>query len=159
MKQKISRFFCFQERATSFKVETIAGITTFMTMAYILVVQPSLMVGDADYVIDTNGVMITKEAILVTCALVSAVITLFMALYANMPFALSTGMGNNAMFGAMLIAGAISFGGIMSLILISGAIFVLLTVFGVRDLIVKTIPKNLKIAISTVTTMAFPAWR
>lgn len=53
------------------------------------------------------------------------------------------------MFGAMLIAGAISFGGIMSLILISGAIFVLLTVFGVRDLIVKTIPKNLKIAIST----------
>lgn len=149
MKQKISRFFCFQERATSFKVETIAGITTFMTMAYILVVQPSLMVGDADYVIDTNGVMITKEAILVTCALVSAVITLFMALYANMPFALSTGMGNNAMFGAMLIAGAISFGGIMSLILISGAIFVLLTVFGVRDLIVKTIPKNLKIAIST----------
>ncbi|HJF94807.1 MAG TPA: NCS2 family permease, partial [Lachnoclostridium phocaeense] len=93
--------------------------------------------------------MITKEAILVTCALVSAVITLFMALYANMPFALSTGMGNNAMFGAMLIAGAISFGGIMSLILISGLIFLLLTVFGVRDLIVKTIPKNLKIAIST----------
>ena len=93
--------------------------------------------------------MITKEAILVTCALVSAVITLLMALYANMPFALSTGMGNNAMFGAMLIAGAISFGGIMSLILISGLIFLLLTVFGVRDLIVKTIPKNLKIAIST----------
>lgn len=149
MKEKISSFFRFQERGTSFKVETIAGITTFMTMAYILVVQPNLMVGDADYVIDTNGVMITKEAILVTCALVSAVITLFMALYANMPFALSTGMGNNAMFGAMLIAGAISFGGIMSLILISGAIFVLLTVFGVRDLIVKTIPKNLKIAIST----------
>lgn len=79
MKEKISSFFRFQERGTSFKVETIAGITTFMTMAYILVVQPSLMVGDADYVIDTNGVMITKEAILVTCALVSAVITLFMA--------------------------------------------------------------------------------
>ena len=106
MKEKISSFFQFSERGTNFKVETIAGITTFMTMAYILVVQPSLMVGDADYVIDTNGVMITKEAILVTCALVSAVITLFMALYANMPFALSTGMGNNAMFGAMLIAGA-----------------------------------------------------
>lgn len=149
MKQKISSFFKMGERGTSFKVETIAGITTFMTMAYVLVVQPSLMVGDTDYIVDTNGVMITKEAILVTCALVSCVITLFMALYANMPFALSTGMGNNAMFGAMLIAGAISFGGIMALILISGTIFVLLTVFGIRDLIVKTIPKNLKIAIST----------
>lgn len=62
MKQKISRFFCFQERATSFKVETIAGITTFMTMAYILVVQPSLMVGDADYVLPLAGLISLKDA-------------------------------------------------------------------------------------------------
>ena len=113
-------------------METIAGITTFMTMAYILVVQPSLMVGDGDSVVDINGVLITKEAILVTCAIVSAFITLLMALYANLPFALATGMGSNAMFGAMLIAGDISFGGIMSMILISGSIFLLLTIFGVR---------------------------
>ncbi|HIV13706.1 MAG: NCS2 family permease [Clostridiales bacterium] len=149
MKEKISSFFRFKERGTNFRVETIAGITTFMTMAYILVVQPSLMVGDGDSVVDINGVLITKEAILVTCAIVSAFITLLMALYANLPFALATGMGSNAMFGAMLIAGDISFGGIMSMILISGSIFLLLTIFGVRDLIVKTIPKNLKIAIST----------
>lgn len=149
MKEKLSAFFKFKERGTNFKVETIAGITTFMTMAYILVVQPSLMVGSEATVTDINGVVISKEAIVVTCALVSGLITLLMALYANLPFALATGMGSNAMFGSMLTNGQISFGGIMSMTLISGSIFLLLTIFGVRDLIVKTIPKNLKIAIGT----------
>lgn len=149
MKERISHFFKFEERNTNFKIEIIAGITTFMTMAYILVVQPSLMVGDTASIIDINGVQITKEAIVVTCAIVSALITLLMACYANLPFALATGMGSNALFGGMLIAGDISFGGIMSMTLISGLIFLLLTVFGIRDLIVKTIPKNLKIAIGT----------
>lgn len=149
MKEKLSAFFKFKERGTNFKVETIAGITTFMTMAYILVVQPSLMVGSDAAITDINGVVITKEAIVVTCALVSGLITLLMALYANLPFALATGMGSNAMFGAMLTNGEISFGGIMSMTLISGGIFLVLTIFGVRDLIVKTIPKNLKVAIGT----------
>lgn len=149
MKEKLSAFFKMKERGTNFKVETIAGITTFMTMAYILVVQPSLMVGADAAITDINGVVISKEAIVVTCALVSGIITLLMALYANLPFALATGMGSNAMFGSMLTNGQISFGGIMSMTLISGLIFLLLTIFGVRDLIVKTIPKNLKIAIGT----------
>ena len=149
MKEKLSAFFKMKERGTNFKVETIAGITTFMTMAYILVVQPSLMVGAESTITDINGVVISKEAIVVTCALVSGIITLLMALYANLPFALATGMGSNAMFGSMLTNGQISFGGIMSMTLISGLIFLLLTIFGVRDLIVKTIPKNLKIAIGT----------
>lgn len=146
--EKIRQFFKFGERKTNFKVETIAGITTFMTMAYILVVQPTLIVGsDVSSITDINGVVITKEAILVTCALVSAIITLLMAFYANLPFALATGMGSNALFGGMLIAGQISFGGIMSMTLISGLIFLVLTIFGIRDLIVKTIPKNIKTAI------------
>ena len=149
MKEKLSAFFKMKERGTNFKVETIAGITTFMTMAYILVVQPSLMVGADAAITDINGVVISKEAIVVTCALVSGIITLLMALYANLPFALATGMGSNAMFGSMLTNGQISFGGIMSMTLISGLIFLLLTIFGVRDLIVKTIPKNLKVAIGT----------
>ncbi len=146
--EKIRQFFKFGERKTNFKVETIAGITTFMTMAYILVVQPTLIVGsDVSSITDINGVVITKEAILVTCALVSAIITLLMAFYANLPFALATGMGSNALFGGMLIAGQLSFGGIMSMTLISGLIFLVLTIFGIRDLIVKTIPKNIKTAI------------
>ena len=66
-------------------------------MAYVLVVQPGAIVGygDAAFIIDANGVMITKEAIVVTCAITSGLITLLMALYANLPFALATGMGSN----------------------------------------------------------------
>ena len=92
---KIADFFKFRERNTSYKKELIAGITTFMTMAYVLVVQPGAIVGygDAAFIIDANGVMITKEAIVVTCAIISGLITLLMALYANLPFALATGMG------------------------------------------------------------------
>lgn len=146
---KIAEFFHFKERNTSAKIELIAGITTFMTMAYVLVVQPGAIVGfgDVSSVIDANGVEITKEAILVSCAIVSCIITLMMAFYANLPFALATGMGSNFMFGALIQSGELSFGGAMAMTLISGVIFVLLTIFGVRDLIVKAIPKNIKIAI------------
>lgn len=148
---KIADFFKFRERNTSYKKELIAGITTFMTMAYVLVVQPGAIVGygDAAFIIDANGVMITKEAIVVTCAIISGLITLLMALYANLPFALATGMGSNFMFGALIQSQQLSFGGAMAMTLISGVIFLLLTIFGIRDLIVKAIPKNIKISIGT----------
>lgn len=148
---KIAEFFKFKERNTSTKIEIITGITTFMTMAYVLVVQPSAIVGfgPAASIIDANGVEITKEAIVVTCAIVSSLITLLMALYANLPFALATGMGSNFMFGALIQTGELSFGGAMAMTLISGSVFVLLTIFGIRDLIVKAIPKNIKISIGT----------
>lgn len=146
----IKSFFRLEEKGTNVKTEVIAGLTTFMTMAYVLAVQPSAIVGFAgDSYTDINGVVITKEAIMVTCAIVSAVITLFMGLYANLPFALATGMGTNFMFGGLLQANTLSFGAIMSITLISGVIFVILTIFGVRDLIVKAIPKNIKIGIGT----------
>lgn len=146
----LKSFFKLQEKGTTVKTEILAGITTFMTMAYVLAVQPSAIVGfDGNTFIDINGVTISKEAISVTCALVSGLITLLMGFYANMPFALSCGMGTNFMFGALLQANTLSFGAIMSITLISGTIFVILTIFGVRDLIVKAIPKNIKTAIGT----------
>ncbi len=148
MKQ-LSRFFNFAEKGTSFQIELIAGLTTFMTMAYVLVTQPGAICGYGAeaYIIDSNGVMITKEAIMVSCAFISAIITILMGLYANLPFALSTGMGSNFMFGALIQSGSISFGGAMAITLVSGIIFVILTKLGIRDLIVKAMPKNLKVAI------------
>lgn len=147
--EKLSRFFNFAEKGTSFQIEVIAGLTTFMTMAYVLVTQPGAICGyGADaYIVDCNGVMITKEAIMVSCAFISAIITILMGLYANLPFALSTGMGSNFMFGALIQSGSISFGGAMAITLVSGIIFVVLTKLGIRDLIVKAMPKNLKVAI------------
>ena len=123
--EKLEEFFKLKERGTSVKIEVLAGITTFMTMAYVLVVQPGAIIGFGDAVsfTDINGLVITKEAIAVTCAVISALITLLMGFYANLPFALATGMGTNFMFGALLQSNTLSFGAIMAITLISGLIF------------------------------------
>lgn len=145
----LSRFFKFKTLNTNMKTEVLAGITTFMTMAYVLAVQPSAIVGFQEAsLVDVNGVLITKEAILIMVAIVSGLITMLMAVYTNMPFALSTGMGSNFMFGALIQSGELAFGSAMAMTLISGIVFLLLSILGIRDVIVKMIPKNIKISIS-----------
>lgn len=70
--ESIKRFFKFEERGTTLNTEIIAGLTTFMTMAYVLVLQPNAIIGfSVPEVIDVNGVLISKEAVLITTALVS----------------------------------------------------------------------------------------
>ncbi len=85
--EKLEDFFKLKERGTSVKIEVLAGITTFMTMAYVLVVQPGAIIGFGDAVsfTDINGLVITKEAIAVTCAVISALITLLMAFTPTCP--------------------------------------------------------------------------
>jgi len=146
----LATMFKLDERKTNVKTEIIAGLTTFMTMAYILVVQPGAICGygpDAG-ITDAAGVFISKEAIMVMTALISGLITLLMGFYSNFPFALSTGLGSNFMFGAMLASGTCTFGRAMLITLISGIIFVLLSIFGIRDIIVKMMPKSIKVSIS-----------
>ena len=144
-------FFRLQEHGTTTKREVLAGITTFMTMAYVLAVQPAAICGfGPDPVFtDVNGLVISKSALLVMCALVSGAITLFMGLYANLPLALSTAMGSNFILGGLVNSGAFSFGWAMALLLCSGILFILVTVLGVRKMVVDLLPKNLKIAIPT----------
>ncbi len=144
----IERQFKVKEKGGSINREVIAAFTTFATMSYVLAVQPSAIIGFTDATFtDINGVVLTKEAVMIMCALVSGLITILMGFYANLPFALSTGMGTNFMFGAMIQTGAISFAGAMTITLVSGIVFVILTACGVRDLIVTMIPKNLKTGI------------
>ena len=78
-------FFKLKDHGTTVRREVLAGITTFMTMAYVLAVQPSAICGFGPdpYITDINGVVISKSALLVMCALVSGIITLFMGLYAT----------------------------------------------------------------------------
>lgn len=146
----LEKLFKLKEHKTNVRTEVLAGLTTFMTMAYVLVVQPGAIVGFGPELsfTDVNGVIITKAALLVMTAFVSALITLLMALYANVPFALSTGMGTNFMFGALIQSGSISFGNAMAITLFSGIIFVLLSTLGIRDFIVRAIPNNIKTSIS-----------
>ena len=143
----IAKRFRLQERGTNVKTEVLAGLTTFVTMAYILIVQPNAIMGGNATMVDADGVLLTKEAIMVSCALVSGIITILMGLYADMPFALSTGLGSNFMFGAMIQTGTCSLGRAMAITLISGIIFVILSLVGIRDLIVRMMPKCLKLAI------------
>lgn len=144
----MEKLFKLKARGTDTRTEIIAGLTTFMTMAYVLAVQPFAICGGAQSITDVNGVEITRTAIMVSCALISGLITLLMAFYTNFPFALSTGMGSNFLLGALIQSQQLSFGAAMAITLISGIVFVLLTVFGLRDLMVRMMPKNIKIAIS-----------
>ena len=140
-------FFKLKDHGTTVRREVLAGITTFMTMAYVLAVQPSAICGFGPdpYITDINGVVISKSALLVMCALVSGIITLFMGLYANLPLALSTAMGSNFILGGLVNSGTVSFGWAMALLLCSGILFILVTVLGVRKMVVDLLPKNLKI--------------
>ena len=100
-------FFKLKDHGTTVRREVLAGITTFMTMAYVLAVQPSAICGFGPdpYITDINGIVISKSALLVMCALVSGIITLFMGLYANLPLALSTAMGSNFILGGLVNSG------------------------------------------------------
>ena len=91
----MEKLFQLGLRGTDKKTEIIAGLTTFMTMAYVLAVQPAAICGGEAYITDVNGVVITKSAIMITCALVSGLITLLMAFYTNFPFALSSVIPKN----------------------------------------------------------------
>jgi len=134
----IKRFYKIGERETTIPTEIIAGLVTFMTTAYVFVVHPGIMVGAGMPI----GPMV------VVTALIGGLATLFMALYANMPFALLPGMGSNALFAFSLVAtGLVTWEQGLGMVFISGLIFILLTVFGIRDLIVKMIPKGLKMAV------------
>lgn len=135
----MEKFFKLKEHNTNVKTEIVAGITTFMTMAYILVVNPGIL--------STTGMPF--EAVFTATILAAIVGTLVMALYANYPFALAPGMGLNAFF-AFTVVGAMGYSWQFALtaVLIEGIIFIILTFANVREAIINAIPMNLKHAVS-----------
>ncbi|WP_288221977.1 NCS2 family permease [uncultured Clostridium sp.] len=134
----MEKIFKFKERNTNIKTEVTAGITTFMTMAYILVLQPMFM----------SAAGMDVGAVTVVTAILSAVFSIFMGIYTNLPFALAPAMGSNAFFAYTLVAGGVvNWETGLGMVFISGVIFILLTIFGLREVIVNLIPKNIKYAI------------
>ncbi|MCC5912063.1 MAG: NCS2 family permease [Clostridiaceae bacterium] len=135
----MERTFKLKEHKTNTKTEVLAGITTFMTMAYILIVNP-LILGDAGMDI---------PALFTATALSAALATIVMAFTANYPFALAPGMGLNAFFAYGVVIGmGYSWQFALTAILIEGIIFLILTALNVREAIVKAIPLNMKHAVS-----------
>lgn len=135
----LEKLFKLSQHKTDVKTEIAAGITTFMTMAYILIVQPTFMAAAG----------MDVGAVTVVTALLSAVFSILMGLYTNLPFVLAPAMGSNAFFAYTLVAGGIvSWQTALGMVFISGVLFILLTALGLREVIVSLIPKNVKLAIS-----------
>lgn len=133
----MEKLFKLKAHGTDVKTEMIAGITTFLAMAYILAVNPLIL--------SSTGM---DQGALFTATAVAAIIgTLCMAFFANYPVALASGMGLNAFF-ASVVAGGVSWQIVLTAILIEGLIFILLTLFKFREAIINSIPKNLKLAIT-----------
>lgn len=134
----ISKFFKLEERGTNVGTEFFAGLTTFLAMAYILFVNPNTL--------EIAG--LSWGAVFTATAIAAVAGTLIMGLYANYPVALAPGMGMNAFFTFTIVItlGYSPFQGFAG-ILVSGVLFLLLSVSGIRKRIINAIPKNLKLAI------------
>jgi AGZA family xanthine/uracil permease-like MFS transporter len=135
----MEKFFKLKENGTTVKTEILAGITTFMTMAYILIVNPDIL----------SKAGMPFGPVFTATALATIVSTLFMGLYAKLPFAQAPGMGINAFFAyTIVITMGYSWQFALTAVLLEGIIFILLTVFNIREAIIESIPQNLKKAIS-----------
>ncbi len=138
-KNRLDNYFGLSKNNTNVKTEVVAGITTFMTMAYILIVNPSIL----------SSTGMDSGAVFTATALSAVVATLIMGLYAKLPFAQAPGMGLNAFFAYTVVIGmGYSFEFALTAVFLEGVIFILLTVCNVREAIVDSIPDNIKKAIS-----------
>ncbi|MBK3517998.1 NCS2 family permease [Carboxylicivirga marina] len=135
----LEKFFKLSENKTTVKTEVIAGITTFMTMAYILAVNPDIL----------SATGMDKGALFTATAISAAIGTLVMALWAKLPFALAPGMGLNAFFAfGVCIGMGMSWQFALTAVFLEGILFILMTAFNIRELIINAIPSSIKNAIS-----------
>ena len=149
MKDKLATYFDFKALGTNFKTETIAGITTFLSMAYILFVNPSVLSLSSVEGL-APGVGMDPGAVFVATALSAALGTFVMGIYAKYPIALAPGMGVNGFFAYTLVLGmGIPWETALAGVLVAGVLFVMLTFSGVREQIINAIPHELKLAISS----------
>lgn len=135
----LEKLFGFDPKVSSVRTEILAGLTTFLTMAYILAVNPNIL----------SATGMDKGALFTTTAIASALATLMMALYAKLPFALAPGMGLNAFFAyTVCLTLGYSWQFALTAVLIEGFIFIILTITNLREKIVDALPLTLKYAIS-----------
>jgi len=158
----VEKFFKIKERGSTIKTEVFAGITTFFAMAYIIFVNPNQVAAEGanGWLVLFNGadpVAMGKiwNAVYIASIVVAVIGTLLMALYADMPFAQACGMGLNSFFCTIFVAGAVDSGvdvttGYQSglvIVFLSGVVFLILSITGLREYIAKAMPECLKKAI------------
>lgn len=150
----LAKFFGFAEHGTNYRREIIAGITTFLAMAYILVVNPTMLSGgelepaDKQALLDQGITFPAYDAVFFATVIASIAGTLAMALLANYPIALAPGMGLNAFFTyTVVIQYGIPWQHALAGVFVSGVIALLLAISGIRETIINAIPESLKHAV------------
>ncbi len=135
----LNQFFKLQEHGSNVRTEVVAGVTTFLTMAYIIFVNPAIL-GDAG---------VPKDAVFVATCLAAALGTIIMGLYANYPIGMAPGMGLNAYFAYAVVLGmGVPWQSALGAVFISGCLFIVVSLFKVREHIVNGIPHSLRVAIT-----------
>jgi len=135
----IKKYFELQERQTNFRIEFIAGLTTFLTMAYIISANPNILS-------DKTGM--NKEALIAVTCIVTAATTIITGILANAPIAMAPGMGLNTFFAILVASGKMNWQTALGVVFISGLLFLILTLVGLRKKIVEAIPASLVSAIA-----------
>lgn len=131
----------FSNENVDFKKEILAGLTTFLTMAYIIAVNPNIL--------GTDGIGMDKGALVTATCLAAAFASILMGVYANLPFVLASGMGLNAYFAYSVVLGkGISWNVALTAVFVEGIIFIILSLFKVREAVVNAIPINMKHAVT-----------
>ncbi|AVN59031.1 NCS2 family permease [Mesoplasma florum] len=142
--RSIEKYFKFDTLGAIMKKEIIGGITTFLALMYILSVNPSLVSGTSS--INNDGTTMNEFGIFFATALVSGICCILMGLFANIPVAMSTSMGMNALV-AFNIGGTLGFEGAMIVTMLSSIVFVTVSLTPLRSFIIKSIPKGIVLAI------------
>src|SRR5919197_2682310 len=135
----LDRYFGLRENGTDVRTEFIAGVTTFLTMVYIVFVNPQIL-GNAG---------MDKGAVFVATCIAAAASTLVMGFYANYPIALAPGMGLNAFFAfTVVLSYKYTWQQALAAVFCSGVLFLLISVFRIREYVINAVPRNMKLAIS-----------
>ena len=135
----LSKYFGLSEKQTNFKIELVAGLTTFLTMAYIIFVNPAIL----------SQAGMDKQALIIATCIVTAIITIITGLFSNAPIAMAPGMGLNAFLSYSLVkAGEITWQTALGVVFLSGLLCFVLTLLGLRKRLVEAIPVSLVSAIS-----------
>ena len=144
----MEKLFKLQEKGTTFQREIIAGLTTFLTMAYILAVNPGILSGKFT---EPNAELLINMpwgGIFTATALAAAIATIVMAFTANLPVALAPGMGLNAFFVSVVLNMGFTWQIAITAVFLEGILFMILSLFDVREAIIKAIPINMKKAVA-----------
>ncbi|GAB6860593.1 NCS2 family permease [Haloplanus litoreus] len=156
LSDSLANYFGFEEHGTDLRTEVLAGLTTFLTMSYIVVVNPSILADNPEIPIQ-DGISVPGYAygevvsmLAVVTIIAAATATLIMALYANRPFAQAPGLGLNAFF-AFTVVGSlgISWQTALAAVVVEGIVFIVLTAVGAREYVIRAFPEPVKFAVGT----------